>query len=151
MWQTEIQINNRDVIDNGVVITYGNDPIQLTLKPDIKNSEAADLALSFVIRFDDNGEEPDLESRFLGENEVEFTLLNHRRGATIGGTTPIIGSIEPLNLGILGNRELTFGYNVNSRISNEGEPLVTHFFYNLYLKNENQEKEEMEEEDVSEK
>jgi hypothetical protein len=78
---------------------------------------------------------------------VEFNFLNHRRGATIGGTTPTIGAEEPLDLGILGNRKLAFGYNVNARVSTEGKPLVTHFFYNFYLKKE---QEEVEEENVSE-
>jgi hypothetical protein len=62
MWESEIEVDDWEVIDNGVVITYDDDPIRLTLKPDIASAEEADQHLSFVIKFEDTDEEPGLES-----------------------------------------------------------------------------------------
>lgn len=134
MWNTQIRVGSRDVVDSGFITSYGDDLVEIG----IQNANALSMAsannLTFIFEFRDNGSEPNMEMVEISDVKLKLVLYNHRSGGVrMGGTTPRIGPTEPLEVGELNDRKLFLNYQVSSRGGQDEGDKATDLYYTLYL------------------
>lgn len=134
MWNTNIQVGDLEVVDSGFVTAFSDDIIEITIQNGLPQSGIMVDNLVFIFEFRDVGQEPNIETVDIDNNTLKLILHNHRdSGPRIGGMSPQLGTVEPLEVGSLNYRELFLNYSVSSRKQEETQKLTTDFRYTFYV------------------
>jgi len=150
MWETQIEAGDKIVVDSGFVTSFGDELVRVTMQKFVPGQEKLLNDLTFIFEFRDNGNEPESEMVEVSNSELKFILYNHRSGGVrMGGTSPRIGPIEPLEVGEtepldteqiepLDSEEfrrykILLNYQVSSRGGQESPTKATDLYYTIYL------------------
>lgn len=133
MWDSTVQVGNKEVVDSGYVTAFGDDIIEISLEHSLAHNNSGDDPLTFLFEFRDNGQEPEIESTVLNDKRIKYIIYNHRSGATVGGYTPPIGPVDPLDVGTLSYRRLYLNFRVSSRGTEGLSSQANDFYYTFYL------------------
>lgn len=101
----ELFVGGREVIFSDTLVQYDEEPIE------IKFSRNPYMRLRFTFLTDDS-DNPSYHTNFISDNELEIQLTNYNN--------PLGTGVSPRRYGILGGRELFFGFVVRGF----GKPVV---------------------------
>ncbi|WP_139311705.1 DUF6864 domain-containing function [Desulfovibrio sp. DV] len=106
----EIASNKRQILHSGSVHTYDESSLQFTV---------GNLQITFS--FAENGNKPDMDINIKSETLLEINLQNFSNPTGIGTDSPI-------NLGIMGGRQLSLAFTVQA-LSKESIKLLSYTFF----------------------
>ena len=140
MISSEITVGNKLVIDTGFVTVTPGEQVQIKLTPEnFQNSgdenEDKDASLIFIFDFINvDGKDIGVEVQPIDDSTVKYEIINHQnRGLRMGGVSPRMGPIGPMEVAVMGGKKVILNYQVSSRGGGEGDDQVIDFFYSFYL------------------